>query len=251
MSDSLPWTYYPELVSPAAYEELIPYFDPLCARQVSYFGEKKFTTGRRMSVVADRGAERGPDRGAERGPDRGAERGPDLKNQDGGFSRFLREKSYISRYRSIPTVDWEEAPEYFSLLRRDLEQKCGVTVDYALVNIYDCGQDTVGWHSDAEAMASDIISVSLGETRVFRFRQKAPGAEREPQAYDREADSPKKRKKSWSHEYELKSGDVIHMRGTRQAEDGSRLPSCQELYEHCLPKRMNKGKRLNLTFRSY
>ena len=235
MSDSLPWTYYPELVSPAAYEELIPYFDPLCARQVSYFGEKKFTTGRRMSVVADRGAERGPD----------------LKNQDGGFSRFLREKSYISRYRSIPTVDWEEAPEYFSLLRRDLEQKCGVTVDYALVNIYDCGQDTVGWHSDAEAMASDIISVSLGETRVFRFRQKAPGAEREPQAYDREADSPKKRKKSWSHEYELKSGDVIHMRGTRQAEDGSRLPSCQELYEHCLPKRMNKGKRLNLTFRSY
>ena len=224
MSDSLPWTYHPGLVSPVAYEELIPYFDPLCTRQVSYFGEKKFTTGRRMAVVAD------------------------LKNQDGGFSRFLREKSYISRYRSIPTVDWDEAPESFSLLRKDLEQKCGVTVDYALVNIYDCGQDTIGWHSDAEAMASDIISVSLGETRVFRFRQKAPGAEKTP---TRETDSPKKRKKSWSHEYELKSGDVIHMHGSRRAEDGSLVPSCQELYEHCLPKRVNKGKRLNLTFRSY
>jgi len=91
-----------------------------------------------------------------------------------------------------------------------------------LVNYYRGGQDSMGWHSDDEAVlgpAPTIWSVSLGATRRFLFRHRASGQR---------------------VEISLSHGSLLVMGG-----------QCQHCWQHCLPKTAQPvGPRVNLTFRS-
>ncbi len=91
-----------------------------------------------------------------------------------------------------------------------------------LLNFYRSNQDSVGWHSDDETnlgKESTIVSISFGESRVFKIRSK--------------------KKKNDVRHFELGSGDLLIMRG-----------DLQQHWEHCVNKTTErKSPRLNLTFR--
>lgn len=55
-----------------------------------------------------------------------------------------------------------------------VEKDTGIHFDFVLLNYYRDGNDKVGWHSDDESMmdCSNIVSISLGAERPFKFREK-------------------------------------------------------------------------------
>lgn len=60
-------------------------------------------------------------------------------------------------------------------IKRDIEDATGHRFNSVLLNLYRDGNDSVGWHSDAEPELGKmpvIASLSLGETRTFRFRHR-------------------------------------------------------------------------------
>ncbi len=91
-----------------------------------------------------------------------------------------------------------------------------------LLNLYRDGQDSMGWHSDAEPELGRhpvIASVSLGAVRRFVLRHK--------------------KRKEPHLALELESGSVLVMGG-----------ALQHHWRHALPKtRQAVGPRINLTFR--
>ncbi len=109
---------------------------------------------------------------------------------------------------------------------RELKQKIEsiVEADFnsVLLNLYRNGNDSMGWHSDAEASLGNyptIASFSLGVSRKFILKHKKMKKER--------------------IELHLKNGDLLLMKG-----------SIQNSWKHNVPKSvMIKDKRINLTFR--
>ena len=70
-------------------------------------------------------------------------------------------------------------PTPFPLFVREMIERVSEITDKsfnsALVNLYQDGSDSVGWHADNEAelgSAVDIASLSLGTTRTFRLRHR-------------------------------------------------------------------------------
>ena len=122
-----------------------------------------------------------------------------------------------SRTRFVPRP-WTDT---LNGLRARVEQACGARFNSVLANLYRDGTDSMGWHSDDEVTlgAQPIIaSISLGERRRFRFRDRR----------DRKISV-----------VELDHGSLLRMAGDSQA-----------LYQHDLPKaRAIAGPRINLTFR--
>ncbi|HEV7778527.1 MAG TPA: alpha-ketoglutarate-dependent dioxygenase AlkB [Luteibacter sp.] len=122
-----------------------------------------------------------------------------------------------SHTRFVPRP-WTEA---LSGLRVRVEQACGTRFNSVLLNLYRDGTDSMGWHSDDEAtlgIRPVIASVSLGERRRFRFRD---------------------RRDHKVSVVELDHGSLLRMAGDTQA-----------LYQHDLPKvRAATAARINLTFR--
>jgi alkylated DNA repair dioxygenase AlkB len=93
-----------------------------------------------------------------------------------------------------------------------------------LCNLYLTGSHAVGWHTDRDlALYGEeplIVSVSLGNERLFRIRSR-----RRPEA---------------RHERRLGGGDVLVMRGRTQ-----------DRFVHCVTRTTSPvGSRLNLTFRT-
>jgi alkylated DNA repair dioxygenase AlkB len=116
-------------------------------------------------------------------------------------------------------------------LQRIVEEHTGIHFDFVLLNYYRDGNDKVGWHSDDEPMmdCSNIVSLSLGAERPFKFREKET------------------HKVVWKET--LQNGSMVWMK-----------PGCQEEYEHEVPKSMKvKEPRprhvvlssINLTFRKF
>lgn len=107
-------------------------------------------------------------------------------------------------------------------LRRGLVDIASADFNSVLCNLYRDGQDSMGWHSDAEAELGPqplIASLSLGATRCFRLRHKHDAA--------------------LKLELDLPAGSLLLMSGTTQRE-----------YRHDLPKAARVTQpRLNLTFR--
>lgn len=107
------------------------------------------------------------------------------------------------------------------LLRTGVAYKAGHTFNCVLANLYQDGNDKVGWHSDDEKDMSQehsIASLSFGASRDFLLR-------------DKETKQITK--------ITLNNGDLLIM-----------LPGCQEKYQHSIPVRKGvKEQRLNLTFR--
>ena len=109
-----------------------------------------------------------------------------------------------------------------------VEASLGLRFNACLCNYYADGKVGMGWHADKEAeLGADpnIASLSLGASRLFRFRRRSPWR-----------DAPDG-KEIW--DYELAPGDLLLMRG-----------NTQQYFEHELPPRAAvKSPRLNLTFR--
>ncbi|TCV95737.1 DNA-N1-methyladenine dioxygenase [Luteibacter rhizovicinus] len=107
-------------------------------------------------------------------------------------------------------------------LRDRASEACGVSFNSVLANLYRDGGDSMGWHADDEPELGPrptIASVSLGETRTFRFRDRETGGR--------------------TVAVDLTHGSLLRMAGDTQA-----------LYRHDLPKRVRvHGPRINLTFR--
>lgn len=118
-------------------------------------------------------------------------------------------------YKEIPMYSWDDAPDEIRDIRKHLQDVLSVDFDYVLAHIYRDRNDHIGFHSDDEALNSDIISVSLGSTRRFQLR-------------------PFRHKKGYTHEYIVNNGDIIYMKGP--CEKDGRKDGCQRLYKHCVPK---------------
>jgi alkylated DNA repair dioxygenase AlkB len=108
-------------------------------------------------------------------------------------------------------------------LRDELSEFLGVDFNGVLINLYRDGDDSVGWHSDDEAVFGDcptIASVSLGQTREFLLRHKT-------------------RSELETVKIALDHGSLLLMSGETQTH-----------WVHALPRRARvKSARINLTFR--
>ena len=133
-------------------------------------------------------------------------------------------KSNNFDYSDTPTYEWKIAPQELLEIRDIIEKYFNLKIDYVLCHIYrgipegsNPGSDYIGLHCDREALNSSVISVSLGATRRFLFREKND----EKNAYD---------------QITLNSGDVLHMYGPKKLKNGKTQGSCQTVFKHEVPK---------------
>lgn len=106
-------------------------------------------------------------------------------------------------------------------LKARVEKASHATFNACLCNLYHCGEEGMGWHSDDErTLVPDgvIASLTLGDARRFSFKHKASGER---------------------VSLELAHGSLLIMQGETQAH-----------WLHALPKtRKSRSARVNLTFR--
>ena len=134
------------------------------------------------------------------------------------------------RYRCQP----RPIPACLDVLRKITEGSTGETYNFALVNYYASGDDSISYHSDDERFLGEdpaIASFSLGARRDFLMKHKPPpSSEQGPAPIETK---PLK--------LALASGDMIVMRGRTQHN-----------WLHSIPKRKggesDRG-RINITFR--
>lgn len=101
-----------------------------------------------------------------------------------------------------------------------------------LVNVYETGKDSIGWHSDNEEKGDVycIASISLGAERTFSMSRKTSFQPADDDGEEEER-----------VEVKLKHGSLLVMN----------FP-CQERYLHAvLPEKSVLEKRINLTFRTF
>lgn len=106
-------------------------------------------------------------------------------------------------------------------IKKRVELVTKVKYNFALLNLYEDGESSIGEHSDNERGLVEngkIASLSLGDTRNFYFRSKTD--------------------KDRKIVLELEGGDLLVMCG-----------STQKNWKHAVPKRKNKRLRVNITFR--
>ncbi len=107
-------------------------------------------------------------------------------------------------------------------LKHDVEDKTNFKFNICLANYYSSGKRSIGFHSDSEEKGSTscIASISIGQDRLFSFRNKG--------------------EKNPIYSIMLESHSLLTM------ETG-----CQENYEHALLADKTIEPRLNLTFRLF
>ncbi len=118
---------------------------------------------------------------------------------------------------SLAPTPWTPA---LSRLRARVEEAAGDSFNSVLVNLYRGGDDSMGKHSDDEPELGTnpvIASLSLGARRRFVLEPKKGGEK---------------------VTLELGEGNLLVMAGTTQHH-----------YRHGVPKQVNRGARMNLTFR--
>lgn len=141
---------------------------------------------------------------------------------DAATGKSLSKDAYGCKPRPIP--------QCLDVLRMLTENATGCKFNFALVNYYASGNDSISYHSDDERFLGNepaIASFSLGAKRDFLLRHKKTGSGHPSET------TPMK--------LPLASGDMILMRGKTQSR-----------WEHSIPKRKggeaDKG-RINITFR--
>jgi hypothetical protein len=128
-------------------------------------------------------------------------------------------QSKVFSYTQLDCFSWESSP-LIEYIKTKLEMYLNTNFDYCLAHYYGNGQKSINWHNDRESIKKDVVSVSFGATRKFRFREIG-------------------QKQGWIKEFHLAHGDVFHMLG-----------GCQEEFEHCVPvEKCVLEPRINLTFR--
>lgn len=122
------------------------------------------------------------------------------------------------QHASVPQ-DGPGHPVLFELADA-LSERYGLSLQSITLALYRTGEDSVAWHRDKEVRDRPlgfVVTLSLGEPRPFMVRPVGGGPSR-----------------SWR----LGSGDLMVMGGT-----------CQEHFEHCVPKTRVAGPRLCVMFR--
>ncbi|WWD16042.1 hypothetical protein CI109_100467 [Kwoniella shandongensis] len=117
-------------------------------------------------------------------------------------------------------------PEILLKLMQKVEEVTGSTFNFALVNYYSSGNDSISYHSDSESFLGPnptIASLSLGCPRDFFLRHREYKSHTPPVPVEK---------------FVLHDGDMVVMRGKTQHE-----------WEHSVPKRKDAGGRINITFR--
>jgi alkylated DNA repair dioxygenase AlkB len=137
------------------------------------------------------------------------------------LSRWIGDPGASYRYSGVrfEPASW---PRALNMVRKAVSAAAGEEFNSVLANLYRDGNDTMGWHSDDEPElgAQPIIaSLSLGATRKFVLKSRAPGGGK--------------------LELQLSHGSLLVMRG-----------DTQKNYRHSLPRtKQATGERINLTFR--
>lgn len=116
-------------------------------------------------------------------------------------------KSLGFSYNKVTKIPAIKCPTILEIWRQ-VEEDFGMSFNFVLVNFYRGHEDYINWHNDREAFTGDVISISLGCTRVFELKDN---------------------EKAWS--YPLECGDLFHMHGRR-----GDTPGCQETHKHRVPK---------------
>lgn len=128
----------------------------------------------------------------------------------------------VFSYRNFAVYNWSVS-RIIRRIKRKIEKELNLRpFDYCLVHLYKDGNSSIAWHNDNEALDSEVVSVSFGATRKFRFRKIGTT-------------------KGWKKEFLLGHGDVLLMK-----------VGCQSKYQHTVPKEKRITEpRINLTFRYY
>jgi len=103
-----------------------------------------------------------------------------------------------------------------------IEAELGFRPNNCLVNYYEDGESSMGFHSDSSerlAENSGVAIISLGVQRPIVYRNKGD--------------------KSLEHTYELEAGSLLYMTQEMQLE-----------WLHAIPKMPGAGERISLTFRN-
>lgn len=112
-------------------------------------------------------------------------------------------------------------------IKSRVEDLCTTSFNSVLVNLYRNGYDSVSWHADDEyelGPQPQIASLSLGATRVFKFKSRNKISETVGNKL---------------RQINLKNGDLLVMKG-----------DTQKHWLHCVPKcDISTPRRINLTFR--
>lgn len=118
---------------------------------------------------------------------------------------------------NLPLIDWTFTT---SEIRNTILTNYSnlYNIDYGLVHYYNDSTSNISWHSDKEALKSNIYSVNIGGIRRFCLRDKTT---KEVLTFD------------------LHDGDLFIMK-----------IGCQEKYQHCIKSiKMFNSPRFNITFR--
>ncbi|ALV04768.1 2-oxoglutarate-Fe(II)-dependent oxygenase superfamily protein [Roseateles depolymerans] len=113
-------------------------------------------------------------------------------------------------------------PAELQAVCQKLQAALGFLPNNCLLNYYEDGLSSMGFHSDSSeelAPGTGVAILSLGDTRSIIFRSKAD--------------------RSVEFSYPLPSGSLLYM--TKQIQDH---------WLHAIPKAQNAGERISLTFRS-
>jgi len=136
-----------------------------------------------------------------------------------------KDATYIYAGSTRTTREW--TPTLKALAVR-MNALCSHTITFAIVNLYEDGNDYLGWHSDNESdlvSRSTIASISLGATRKFEFQRISKGKEK----LDKDP-----------LELSLEHGSLLLMK-----------KDTQKMYKHRVPRQTEiKKPRINITFRA-
>ncbi len=114
-----------------------------------------------------------------------------------------------------------DATDVIADAARDLSRHYGVCFNRVSLALYRNGRDSVAWHGDRVARGlttAHVATLSIGEPRVFALRPRTAGR---------------------SLRLRLGHGDLVVMGGT-----------CQQTWEHCVPKVSRAGPRIVVMFRT-
>jgi len=123
-------------------------------------------------------------------------------------------------YSQISYLD-QKMPSDIQLICTAIERQIGFEPNNCLINFYENGQSKMGYHSDQTDILegnTGVVIVSLGDTRVLRFRRISD--------------------KEDKIDYALPSGSLIYMN-----------QEVQGLWQHAIPKSQSDQARMSLTFR--
>lgn len=127
-------------------------------------------------------------------------------------------QAYNYSQMSYPFQDF---PSFLEEIRQNIQTELNFEPNNCLINYYENGKSKMGYHSDqidSLAKNTGIVIISLGETRLLKFRNIED--------------------KTIFKEFELTSGSLFYMN-----------QEIQNTWQHSIPKSSTENPRMSLTFR--